>query len=213
MQILFDESDFWKKDQDFTSDYKKTITDAYKACKKLLPQIPEELTFFNQIAPWDCMPEYGQGAYTKNSRLIIIASDSGLPYGKKRLLEYTKQAVFHELSHSARYEQGLWHETFIDSCIMEGLAVVMEREHAQATPLYGQYDQGVVHSWIQEINKAGNDINHYSYMFKHPDGRRWIGYKVGTYLIDEAMKRTGKKIEELTGLQCSEIIMLSGIKI
>ena len=25
--------------------------------------------------------------------------------------------------------------------------------------------------------------------------RRWIGYKVGYYLIDEAMKRTGKRLK------------------
>ena len=48
------------------------------------------------------------------------------------------------------------------------------------------------------------------YMFIHPDGRRWIGYKVGTYIVDEAIKRSEKSVIELTQMECTDIIDAAG---
>jgi hypothetical protein len=43
-------------------------------------------------------------------------------------------------------------------------------------------------------------------MFDHPDGRRWIGYRTGTYLVDRAMAGSGKSTIDLLGATAAEII-------
>jgi uncharacterized protein YjaZ len=48
-------------------------------------------------------------------------------------------------------------------------------------------------------------------MFTHTDGRKWIGYKVGTYIIDQAMKNSGKSVIELTQMECVDILKLAKV--
>tara|TARA_B110000503_G_C7134443_1_gene408220 strand:+ start:1652 stop:1798 length:147 start_codon:yes stop_codon:yes gene_type:complete len=47
-------------------------------------------------------------------------------------------------------------------------------------------------------------------MGEHPDGRTYIGYRTGNYLIRKAMKLSGKNILELSDLMPNEIIKLTG---
>lgn len=179
--------------------------------RKLLPQIPSDVTFVVQTAAYECIPETGDGGYTKNSRLIILSLDPGLPYGEEKVLASTRCTLFHELHHAARFEAGIFHPTFLDSCIMEGLATVFERDRAECQPLWGLYKPEEAEVWLQEIIAQGDNVPHYPYMYRHNDGRRWIGYKVGTYLIDKVLKASGKSIEELTILECGEIKRLAGV--
>jgi hypothetical protein len=43
-------------------------------------------------------------------------------------------------------------------------------------------------------------------MFKHPDGRLWIGYRAGTYLVDRAMAKSGKTSVSLLTVPVQEIV-------
>jgi uncharacterized protein YjaZ len=212
MTILFAESDFWIDNLEFREKYARIIRESYAAAKKLLPIIPDNVTFVNQVAPWECMEEYGQGAYTRNSRLIFIFIDDSLPYGEDALLEYTRQTVFHELSHAARFEKGLFHPTLLESAILEGLATVFEREYAAASPPYGDYDPEVIESWLEELQQVGDNESYYPYMYRHADGRKWMAYKVGTYLVDQAIAKSGKNIIKLTGLRADAVLRLSGVQ-
>ena len=209
MKVVYAESSFWKIKQEFQQRYEAKVVRAYEAVQKILDNLPDNITFVVQTDSIDAIPETGEGGYTKNSRLIILSIDSGLPYGEDEVIERVRGTVFHELNHAARYESGLWHKTFLDSCIMEGLATVFERDFAKSKPLWGKYDDEVK-QWLQEI--LDNEVDFYEYMYKHSDGRRWIGYKVGTYLIDEAIKKSGKSVIELTKLECNQIKQLVGIE-
>jgi hypothetical protein len=211
MKVLFTETTFWDTRADFKVRYENKILRAAKAAGMLLPGAPQNITFVVQPSKEESIPEYGSGAWTKNSCLVILSIDPGLPYGEEKQIEYVRQAVFHEMSHAARFEQGIWHENFIDRCILEGLATVFEREHAGAEPLYGEYDADDCKAWLDEIETDYSEDMHYQYMFQHKDGRKWIGYKVGTYVVDEAHKKSGKSIAALTNLKCAEIKQLSGL--
>jgi len=112
-----------------------------------------------------------------------------------------------------RFELGRWHKDFLDSCIMEGLATVFERDYAKVDPLWGRYDPAETADWLTEIQAADNALDFYEYMFKHPDGRRWIGYKVGCYIVDAAKQNSKKSVLELTRLECSEILGLAEIEV
>jgi uncharacterized protein YjaZ len=93
---------------------------------------------------------------------------------------------------------------------MKGLATVFERDYCGSDQPYAKYPKDVA-SWLQEIIEKQDDISWEEYKFDHPDGRHWIAYKVGTYLIDEAMKNSGKTVIELTKMGNDEILALAGI--
>jgi hypothetical protein len=48
--------------------------------------------------------------------------------------------------------------------------------------------------------------NRSEWLSRHPDGRRWIGYKAGTYLVDQAMKRLNRSSAELVLTPTAEIL-------
>ena len=211
MKVLYTETDFWGSRQSFKKRYEAKVTRAYEPVKKLFPDVPGNINFVVQTEAFDTIPETGDGGWLKHSRLVILSIDPGLPYGEEALLTNVRHTVFHELNHSARYENEIYHVSFIDKCILEGLATVFEREYAKYRPLYGEYDPANMDAWLAEIMDEDTRIDYYQYMFRHDDGRRWIGYKVGTYLIDEAMKNSGKSVIELTLLECAQILKLAGV--
>ena len=62
-------------------------------------------------------------------------------------------------------------------------------------PLWGLYDKKVIKDWVEEIRALPDGIVNDEYLYLHSDGRKWIGYKVGTYIVDEAMKKSGKTLK------------------
>jgi hypothetical protein len=209
MKVLFADTDFWNDKADLKKKYEAEVTKAFNTAHKLLPVVSEKLSFVVQDNPRACIPETGDGARTYNAILVILSFDPALPYGEKDLLEHIKASVFHEMNHAARFSKPIWHKNLLEWCLMEGLATVFERDRADCKPLWGEYPENTA-EWLEEVKKA-KDSEHDKIMFRHPDGRRWIGYKVGTYITDEAMKKSGKTIEEITALECDEIFKLAGV--
>lgn len=209
MKVLFADTDFWKGKTALKKSYEAEVKKAFKEVHKLLPIVNNRLSFVVQDNAKYCIPEIGSGAQTHNSILVIFSFDSGLPYGEKGLLDAIRPAVFHEMNHAARFSKPIWHKNLLEWCLMEGLATVFERDRADGKPLWGEYPQNVT-EWLEEVKKA-KDSERDKIMFRHPDGRRWIGYKVGTYITDEAIEKSGKTIEELTALECEDIFKLAEI--
>ena len=213
MKIFFAESEWWEPfSEEFQEKFEKVITEAHAEASKLLQHVPEHTNYFVQLAPWSTIPEKGMGARTESSRLIIFSLDQGLPHGEESLMQCARETVFHELNHSSRFEAGFIHGRFIDGCVMEGLATRFEHEKAGADPLWGKYDTDEARLWFDEIRELGNNIDYGQYMYTHSDGRRWIGYKVGTWIVDEAIKKSGRDIIDLTcNASSDEIIKLAQV--
>jgi uncharacterized protein YjaZ len=211
MKVVFTESaERAKVGQNFLADYKKVVSQAFTEVQKIFPIIVDEVTFVVQAAPWECIPETGEGGFTRNSQLVILSFDPAFPYGEAQLLKTLRHTVYHELSHVARYSIPLWHKNILEAALMEGLATVFERDKAGATPLWGKYRKTDVKKWYKELKEYKNTQAFGDYLYKHPDGRRWIAYKTGTWIIDQTMGVSGKSIEELTLLSCPEILKLGG---
>lgn len=212
MKIHLADSKFWKLvGDDFQKKYIAEIEKAYEEAYKLLPFGSSYVNFFVQPSPYRFIPETGEYGFTVNSELIHIGFDPGLGLGAKAILKNTRSTVFHELNHAARWHKPIWHKSFLDSCIMEGLATVFERDFAKSQPLWGKYPKEVL-EWLEEIKEQGKFIDRDQYMFKHKDGRRWIGYKVGTYIIDQAVKNSGKSVIELTQMECEDVLKLAQLE-
>lgn len=67
--------------------------------------------------------------------------------------------------------------------------------------------------WVEEILQHPKDAeNNHWVSGEHPDGRAFIGYRAGNYLIRKAMKESGKSVLELSALNPAEIFELAGYK-
>ena len=49
------------------------------------------------------------------------------------------------------------------------------------------------------------------WMFQHPDGRRWIGYRAGTYLVDQAMEISGMTTIDLLQVSTEQVLGMAGL--
>jgi uncharacterized protein YjaZ len=47
-------------------------------------------------------------------------------------------------------------------------------------------------------------------MFQHPDGRRWIGYRAGTLIVDRAIAASGASSAALVRVPTADILALAG---
>lgn len=48
-------------------------------------------------------------------------------------------------------------------------------------------------------------------MFKHTDGRRWIGYRAGVYIVDQAQQKAGLSAADLVRASTYEVLNMAGI--
>ncbi len=181
------------------------------ATKKLLPMLSGHMNIVVRPNSRSIIPEYGTGGYTYDSEFIEIWFDKTVPHGAEKTLESLYQTVFHEGNHAARYNVIEFDGRFLNSVVTEGLATVFEREHAGYQPLYGQYgDDATMQQWLAELKSANWDKRE-ELFFDNSDGRRWIGYKTGTWLIDRAIKNSGKSVIELTEFKCDDILKLASV--
>ena len=125
---------------------------------------------------------------------------------------HLRTTLIHELNHVVR-TQGkskaeLWQRQLMDYVVSEGLATAFAREVSGRLPLWGKHPDNV-HNWVEELIALPPDTSRQEWMFRHPDGRRWIGYKAGTYLVDLAIATSGLSFSVLTEMPTSEIIKLA----
>jgi uncharacterized protein YjaZ len=97
----------------------------------------------------------------------------------------------------------------IDAVVSEGMATAFERDAAGWRPPWGEYPAGEVAGWVDELRAVAGFETYATWMFRHPDGRRWIGYRAGTYLTDQAMAASGRSAAELVSTPTDEILSLA----
>jgi len=176
--------------------------------RKYLPALPNDLLL--KVYPGkDVIPETGETGSTANTdRVFWIVSPAraeGIVVIAKRELRGT---LFHELHHLVR-AQTPNSLTLMDRVVGEGLATVFERDAAGMPAPWGQYPPNVV-DWVKELRALPSDAPSKQWMSRHPDGRRWMGYKAGTYIADQAIKASGKSAAELARVPTAEVLRLAG---
>ncbi len=120
-----------------------------------------------------------------------------------------RHALFHELHHCARRRLDRRGATLADAAVFEGLATVFARDVGGDLAPWANYDQSTVQAWTTELLGAVEPV-HGHWLFQHPDGRRWIGYLVGTYLVDQAVAATGETAVSLVGASTEQILTMAG---
>ena len=150
----------------------------------------------------------------KTEGKIIMEISTVYPGGPVAAAKKTTEAfIFHEFHHLSRgwsiqeneYEPGI-----AIAAVNEGLAVVFAEEYTGVTHDVNSSPEEV-DDWVHEILALPSDADYSTWVSGyHPDGRSFIGYRTGNYLIRSAMEKSDKDILELSELNPEEIIELAG---
>jgi len=97
----------------------------------------------------------------------------------------------------------------MDGPVCEGLASAFERDAAGRRAPWAEYPPDV-EAWVHELMALPRTARYAKWMFRHPDGRRWIGYRAGTHIADRAIKASGLSAAQLVNVTTAEILKLAG---
>lgn len=163
------------------------------------------------------IPETGEVGGSVSPGRIEWHADPARPGGiagvAERELRFT---LFHELHHQVRgwvmRGSDTRPTTFMEGSVSEGLASAFERDAAGRRAPWAQYP-AEVESWVNELLGLPLTANYGEWMIHHPDGRRWIGYRAGTYIADRAIKASGLSAAQLVTTPTAAILEFGGYKL
>lgn len=204
----------------FSSDQKATITrianDVVTEVQEILPQIPASITL-SVSASESVIPETGElGIAPDPGRVNWFVDSSNSESIETIAIKHLRSTLFHELHHLARgyvVRGGRPRTSFMDVVVSEGLATAFQRDFANAKPPWAEYPEDIA-SWVDELLELPMSAfaSYSDWMFMHPDGRRWIGYKAGTFIVDQAIAASGMSSAEMVQMSTREILELAGIE-
>jgi len=172
--------------------------------RRHLPALASRITLRVQSGK-DVIPELGATAAAVSPDWVTWTVDPDDPQGVLRIAEsHLRGALFHEFHHLVRGST-INSRTLMDHVVTEGLATAFERDFAGVSPLWADYPANVS-TWVDELAKQPPTVNRADWLSRHPDGRRWIGLRAGTYLVDLAMKRLNRSSAELVSTPTDEIL-------
>jgi hypothetical protein len=184
--------------------------------RRLLPQFPTEILLTISAGSF-VVAETGSGGASLEPGHIEWTVDTTRPEGAENIARsYLRSTLFHEMHHQARgwaITGGGPVTSFMDAVVSEGMATVFEREFAGSNPLYGDYPEDI-DDWVDELLTLGMSAfeSYPQWMFQHTDGRRWIGYRAGTYIVDQAIVESGLSSVEMVLMPTEEVLGLAGIR-
>jgi hypothetical protein len=180
---------------------------AVRDAREILPALPAELRLTVQTGT-KVIPETGETAEVGVPGGVYWTVDPAHAGGVIAVVNAQLRAtLFHEFVHLIREAQ-FTAPSLTDRAISEGLATAFERDFGDAPTPWGAYPQDVA-GWTKEFLAHPADAPSGQWMSKHPDGRRWIGYKVGTYLVDRAVQNSGLSLAQLATVPTERIIQWS----
>lgn len=175
----------------------------------LYPAIRIEVTAGTTV-----IPETGELGGAISRQIVRWIVDPGRPGGPTEVARsHLRSTLFHELHHTVRghvFANTESSRRVIDLSISEGMASVFERDAAGDLDVpWAQYPDDA-DSWVRELLALPGGTDPRPWLFEHPDGRRWIGYRSGAYLVDRAIAATGLDAADLVHTPAAEILSMAG---
>ena len=154
------------------------------------------------------MPETGEGASALPPDMVIWTVDSTRTEGVQQIIErQLRGTLFHEFHHLVRFAAS-GPNTLMDHVVSEGLATVFERDFGATKPEWGQYPANVA-DWVTELLHGSESASQNEWLFRHRDGRRWVGYRAGTFLVDQAMVESKQSSADMITMPTADVIALA----
>ena len=178
--------------------------------RRLLPSLPDDLVLDVQ-AGTEVLDATGASAEA-GGRYVYWSPDPNYGEGVAAIAErHLRPTLFHEFHHLAREAAVGTPETLMDRVIVEGMANVFGRDFGGASYPWADYPANVS-DWVTELlaqPPTQPTAERQGWLSRHPDGRRWIGHRAGTYLVDRAVRASGKTSAELTSTSTEEVVRMA----
>lgn len=168
---------------------------AAREVRQLLSGLPKELRITVEAGD-QVIPETGETGTIGLPGAVYWTVDPHHDGGVLSVVRAQLRAtLFHEWYHLVRAAK-FAPQTIAERAVNEGLATAFERDFGGAPTPWGAYP-AEVGAWTTELLTLAPGVSFREWMFEHPDGRRWIGFKVGTYLADRAVRESGLSLAQL----------------
>jgi hypothetical protein len=179
---------------------------AFREAQSLLDDLPPRLTLIVKFGK-DVIPgtgETGAAGYPGNVGLTLDPDRDVL----LTIRTFVRPCLLHELHHLARRSRVPNPVALRDRVIFEGLATAFERDTAKTAPPWGEVTPEVA-DWAREILRLPLAADTEPWFKTRADGRRFVGSRVGTLLVDRASKASKKSPAQLVFAPTAEVLSLA----
>jgi len=204
----------------FTESQKVFIREVISNCevevRNLLPNLPDSIKVIVENVDWNLDIVSGVTGRTETNHppLVLVQISNNYQGGViDSVYQGIKSTIFHEFHHLSRgwaIQDNKFSYGIPNAMVNEGLAVAFTEIYTGNINEVNAYTDES-DNWVKEILALPLDASYSDWvMGEHPDGRTYIGYRTGNYLVRQAMNNSGKSILELSELMPNEIIKLAG---
>ncbi|MDA8685746.1 DUF2268 domain-containing protein [Robiginitalea sp.] len=184
--------------------------------KTLLPALPDSINVIIEFVDWNLDAVNGVVGRTESNNPPLVAIQISKNYSNgvlDSLKSGIRSTIFHEYHHVSRgwaIKDNKYGRGIPNAMVNEGLAVVFSEYYTGNMQKVNSYDDRAS-KWVKEIMDLPINASYSDWvMGEHPDGRKYIAYRTGNFLIKRAINLTGKSVLELSDLSPKEIINLAG---
>lgn len=204
---------------DFDKELQAKISDAipvwHSEVGERLPSLPSHLyvEFDNRYL----IDVTGTGGSAVSRNKILLAFDPDFKGDKAEQFNNLRATYYHEAFHVVQGfvgDDAVINITALENAIYEGAATRFEAIRAGSNPGWGQYpEREKVLGWLNDIKSLPKKFDWDKWKFYDPETKeRWIMYKVGSFVVDEALVRNPDlTIEDLATKPASKILALGGL--
>ena len=194
----------------------EVIRNSEEEVRNLLPNLPDSIKVIVENVDWNLNIVNGVTGRTETNHppLVLVQISNNYQGGViDSVYQGIKSTIFHELHHLSRgwaIQDNEFSYGIPNAMVNEGLAVAFTEIYTGSINEVEAYTDEA-DNWVKEILALPLDASYSDWMMgEHPDGRTYIGYRTGNFLVRRAMNNSGQSILELSNLMPNEIIKLAG---
>ena len=194
---------------------REVINNSEEEVRNLLPNLPDSIKVIVENVDWNLDIVNGVTGRTETNSppLVLVQISHNYKGGViDSVYQGIKSTIFHEFHHLSRgwaIQDNKFSYGIPNAMVNEGLAVAFTEIYTGNINEVNAYTDEA-DNWVKEILALPLDANYAEWvMGEHPDGRTYIGYRTGNFLVRKAMNNSGKSILELSNLMPNEIIKLA----
>ena len=194
----------------------EVISNSEDEVRGLLLKLPDSIKVIVEAVDWDLDIVSGVTGRTETNSppLVLIQISHNYKGGViDSVYQGIKSTIFHELHHLSRgwaIQDNKFSYGIPNAMVNEGLAVAFTEIYTGNINEVNAYTDEA-DNWVKEILALPLDASYSDWvMGEHPDGRTYIGYRTGNFLVRKAMIKSRRSILELSELMPNEIIKLAG---
>ncbi|MFT4847521.1 MAG: hypothetical protein ACI83B_000040 [Sediminicola sp.] len=195
---------------------REVISNSEEEVRDLLPKLPDSIKVIVEAVDWDLDIVSGVTGRTETNSppLVLVQISHNYKGGViDSVYQGIKSTIFHELHHLSRgwaIQDNKYSYGIPNAMVNEGLAVAFTEIYTGNINEVNAYTDEA-DNWVKEILALPLDASYSDWvMGEHPDGRTYIGYRTGNFLVRKSMTKSRKTILELSELMPNEIIKLAG---